>query len=80
MELREHTVARTGKLWELSPLGTGFLEDTATGARYGFHVSMMPGSIAPNDAPRLAGQHVRFEVHSNGAITGVTAIPPSHGW
>jgi hypothetical protein len=77
MEIRQYSDARLGKLLELSPLGTGFVQDKATGTRYGFHVSMMPGSVAPSDAPGLDGQDVQFEVHKNGTITGLTALDPS---
>ena len=64
-ETEQMTHWHQGKLYELSPFGTGFVEDATTGRVFGFHRSMLP-EVA--DWKRLEGAAVRFQLDSNGVI------------
>lgn len=64
--------SRAGKLLEISPFGTGFIEDMSTGARYGFHISMLPPPVQPANSLDLTGRKVRFNVRHDGTIAEVT--------
>jgi hypothetical protein len=61
---------REGKLFELSPFGTGFIEEESTGLAFGFHISMVgtTGRSLPNE---LEGQCVRFTVTEDGKVEEV---------
>jgi hypothetical protein len=61
---------REGKLFEISPFGTGFVEEESTGRAFGFHTSMigLAGSKPPNE---LEGRSVRFTVSEDGRIVDV---------
>ena len=56
---------RGGVLYEISPFGTGFIEDSATGRVYGFHKSMLP---LPVNLGRLEGAPVRFQLDTAGTV------------
>jgi hypothetical protein len=60
-----------GILYEVSPFGTGFIEDTATGQVYGFHKSMLQSAAA---AGRLEGAVVRFQLNSAGTVRTVDLV------
>jgi hypothetical protein len=60
-----------GILYEVSPFGTGFIEDTKTGRLYGFHKSMLPSSAATQ---RLEGASVRFQLDATNAVLAVDLI------
>jgi hypothetical protein len=60
-----------GILYEVSPFGTGFIEDTATGRIYGFHKSMLQFSVGLG---RLEGAMVRFQLNSAGAVRSVDLV------
>jgi hypothetical protein len=64
---------KSGILVEVSPFGTGFIEDKVTSARYGFHVSMLRSTNIPKDARVLAGTEVTFKADGSGMITVVSA-------
>jgi len=56
--------SHTGKLTEISPWGTGFIEDT-TGSLFGFHYSMLSGYAGPtatDGSVELINQQVTFEI------------------
>jgi hypothetical protein len=58
---------RKGKLAELSPFGTGFIEEEFTGRAFGFHTSMI--GLATSESPdELEGQSVRFQLSEDGKI------------
>jgi hypothetical protein len=63
-----------GVLVELTPFGTGFIEDKLTSARYGFHISMLRSANVPKDARKLAGTEVTFKADGSGIITNVIAV------
>ena len=60
-----------GVLYEVSPFGTGFIEDTATGRMYGFHKSMLRVVMA---AGELEGAVVRFRLNSLGTVQSVDLV------
>jgi len=60
-----------GVLYEVSPFGTGFIEDTATGRVYGFHKSMLPSAVALG---RLEGAAVRFQLNAAGTVGSVDLV------
>jgi hypothetical protein len=60
-----------GVLYEVSPFGTGFIEDTATGRVYGFHKSMLHSAVAVG---RLEGATVRFQLNSAGTVGSVDLV------
>jgi hypothetical protein len=74
---------QTGRLTEISPFGTGFVEDEK-GARYGFHYSMIKGltsEVPSNWQVLLSDQFVQFK-QSRGIVTEVilrTAFEVSEG-
>jgi hypothetical protein len=63
-----------GVLVELTPFGTGFIEDKLTSARYGFHISMLRSANVPKDARKLAGTEVTFKADGSGIITSVITV------
>ncbi len=73
MSKRQHS-DKYGVLVELTPFGTGFIEDKVTSARYGFHISMLNSTNVPKDARKLAGTEVTFKADGSGIITNVIAI------
>jgi hypothetical protein len=63
---------QTGRLTEISPFGTGFVEDR-NGARYGFHYSMirdLKAAVPSNWQTLLSDQVVQFK-ESRGIVTEV---------
>jgi len=66
---------REGKLFELSPFGTGFIEEESTGLAFGFHISMI-GSGGAQAANELEGQSVRFTLTEEGKVEQVV-LPTS---
>lgn len=71
---------RTGQLIEISPWGTGFIEDEG-GARFGFHYSMIKNREFPVDAnwpETLRDRPVQFK-ETDGVVVEVLlrAIPES---
>jgi hypothetical protein len=60
-----------GVLHEISPFGTGFIEDSSNGRVYGFHKSMLPFSI---DIGKLEGALVRFQLNAKGAVGAVDLV------
>jgi hypothetical protein len=58
-----------GKLTEISPLGTGFIE-FEDGRVLGFHYSMLQPALAREQWPSLEGKLVAFEI-ANGIACGV---------
>ena len=61
----------TGRLVEISPLGTGFIEDSA-GARYGFHYSMLKTAQCASDSnwrDELEDRLVDFEFVSGRVVS-----------
>lgn len=61
-----------GILYEISPLGTGFIEDSSTGRVYGFHQSMLPS--AGSAVALLEGAAVRFQLNPAGAVRIVDLV------
>jgi hypothetical protein len=75
MSKRQHSdTNKYGVLVELTPFGTGFIEDRVTSARYGFHISMLRSTKVPKDARTLAGTEVTFKADGSGIITHVIAV------
>jgi hypothetical protein len=61
----------TGRLVEISPLGTGFIEDLS-GARYGFHRAMLPSAQTPahpNWREVLEGRLVNFQINDGRVVS-----------
>jgi hypothetical protein len=61
---------RKGKIFEISPFGTGFIEEESTGLAFGFDISMM-GSTSPRAPNELEGRSVRFTVTEEGKLEQV---------
>ena len=61
---------REGRLFEISPLGTGFVEETSTGRAFGFHASMIGGGC-PQPVGDLEGEAVRFTLSEEEKIAEV---------
>ena len=64
-EVEEMAKWHGGILYEVSPFGTGFIEDSSTGRIYGFHKSMLP---SPTELGRLEGAPVRFQLNTTGTV------------
>lgn len=75
MPKQQYNSHKSGVLVELTPFGTGFIEDKVTSARYGFHISMLRSANVPKDARKLAGTEVTFKANGSGIITSVRALP-----
>lgn len=54
---------REGALFDISPIGTGFIKDSVTGKCHGFHVSMLE-IRSPN--PLVDGQVILFKTGAQG--------------
>jgi hypothetical protein len=65
---------RIGKLSEISPFGTGFIEDVVTEACYGFHISMLFQTVRPDNPTKLEGTLVRFSVAADRVVDKVTVV------
>jgi hypothetical protein len=64
---------REGLLFEISPLGTGFVEEKSTGRAFGFHASMI-GGACPLPAGDLEGEAVRFTLTEEGKIAEIELL------
>ena len=60
-----------GILHEISPFGTGFIEDTESGQIYGFYKAALAKAV-PMD--RLEGAQVRFQLDAAGVVLSVDPI------
>lgn len=60
-----------GVLYEISPFGTGFIEDTQTGSIYGFHKSMLRST---SNLSHLEGSTVKFHLNAIGTVEWVHVL------
>jgi len=63
-----------GKLAEVSPFGTGFIEDLSSHSCYGFHISMLFENNRPLDPTRLEGMQVRFSLSDSQTVDSVCLV------
>jgi hypothetical protein len=63
-----------GKLAEMSPFGTGFIEDMSNETCYGFHISMLFENNQPADPTKLEGMQVRFRLGSSQTVESVILV------
>jgi hypothetical protein len=70
-QMEEQNCWHEGKLVEISPFGTGFIEDVHEGGCYGFQMSMLPEHLQPFDPSSLEGSRVRFVISESGIVEGL---------
>jgi len=63
-----------GKLAEVSPFGTGFIEDLGSDTCYGFHISMLFENNRPVDPTKLEGMQVRFSLSDGRTVDSVCLV------
>jgi len=68
------THVHNGKLAEVSPFGTGFIEDLSSDTCYGFHISMLFENNRPLDPTKLEGMQVRFSLSDNRTVDSVCLV------
>jgi hypothetical protein len=68
------THLHNGKLAEVSPFGTGFIEDLSSDTCYGFHISMLFENNRLVDPTMLEGMQVRFSLSDSQAVDSVCLV------
>ena len=60
-----------GTLHEISPFGTGLIEERSTGRVYGFHRSMLQN---PSNVRLVNGAAIRFQLNEAGTVQTVHVV------